>query len=115
MLSRLWNEVQSPLQMACECLARRPPNGPPKPPPCRGKGRQGDVPSPHEKASRSRLGEKAIYSGVFVHMRIRAMLSKTKISKGFQTVIPSAVRETFDVEAGDYVEWMEGREGLAGR
>ena len=43
------------------------------------------------------------------------MLSKTKISKGFQTVIPSAVRETFDVEAGDYVEWMEGRDGLVVR
>ena len=40
------------------------------------------------------------------------MLSRTKISKGYQTVIPSAVRQTFDVEPGDYVEWAEGREGL---
>jgi len=43
------------------------------------------------------------------------MLSKTKISKGFQTVIPSAVRETFAVEPGDYVEWTEGPGGLVVR
>jgi AbrB family looped-hinge helix DNA binding protein len=40
------------------------------------------------------------------------MLRKTKISKGFQTVIPSAVRINFGVEAGDYVEWEHGPEGL---
>ena len=40
------------------------------------------------------------------------MLSKTKISNGFQTVIPSAVRERFAVEPGDYVEWTEGPGGL---
>ncbi len=43
------------------------------------------------------------------------MLSKTKISKGYQTVIPSAVREAFDVEPGDYVEWTEERDGLVVR
>jgi len=43
------------------------------------------------------------------------MLSRTKISNGYQTVIPSAVRQTFDVEPGDYVEWAEGREGLVVR
>lgn len=43
------------------------------------------------------------------------MLSKTKISKGFQTVIPSVVREAFDVAPGDYVEWAEGPEGLVVR
>jgi len=43
------------------------------------------------------------------------MLSKTKISKGFQTVVPSAVREAFDVEPGDYVEWTEGQDGLVVR
>ena len=43
------------------------------------------------------------------------MLSKTKVSKGFQTVVPSAVREAFDVEPGDYVEWTEGQDGLVVR
>jgi len=43
------------------------------------------------------------------------MLSKTKISKGFQTVIPSAVRESFDVGPGDFMEWSEGRDGLVVR
>jgi AbrB family looped-hinge helix DNA binding protein len=43
------------------------------------------------------------------------MLSKTKISKGFQTVVPSAVREAFDVEPGDYVEWTAGQDGLVVR
>jgi len=43
------------------------------------------------------------------------MLSKTKVSKGYQTVIPSAVRESFEVEPGDFVEWTEGRDGLVVR
>jgi len=43
------------------------------------------------------------------------MLGKTKISKGFQTVIPSAVRRTFAVEPGDYVEWERGSDGLVVR
>ena len=43
------------------------------------------------------------------------MLSKTKISKGFQTVVPSAVRDRFDVGPGDYVEWEEGPHGLVVR
>jgi len=43
------------------------------------------------------------------------MLSKTKISKGFQTVIPSAVRDRFGVEPGDYAEWEEGPHGLVVR
>lgn len=42
----------------------------------------------------------------------RTMLSKTKVSKGYQTVIPSAVRDNFDVEPGDYVEWEKGADGL---
>ena len=46
------------------------------------------------------------------HTGTRQMLSKTRISKGFQTVIPSAVREVFQVEAGDYVEWTTEGEGL---
>lgn len=40
------------------------------------------------------------------------MLSKTKVSKGYQTVIPSAVRDSFHVEPGDYVEWEQGADGL---
>ena len=43
------------------------------------------------------------------------MLSKTKISKGYQTVIPSAVREAFGVQPGDYVEWIEERDGVVVR
>jgi AbrB family looped-hinge helix DNA binding protein len=43
------------------------------------------------------------------------MPSKTKISKGFQTVIPSAVRRTLAVEPGDYVEWERGSDGLVVR
>jgi AbrB family looped-hinge helix DNA binding protein len=50
-----------------------------------------------------------------IHTRNDKMLSKTKISKGFQTVIPSAVRETFDVGPGDFVEWSEGQDGLVVR
>ena len=46
---------------------------------------------------------------------MREMLSKTRISKGYQTVIPSAVREVYHVEPGDYVEWVEEGEGLVVR
>jgi len=48
-------------------------------------------------------------------MRIRTMLSKTRISRGFQTVVPSAVRKTFDVRPGDYVEWVAGEDGVVVR
>ncbi len=43
------------------------------------------------------------------------MLSKTKVSKGYQTVIPSAIRNRLDVQPGDYVEWEEGPDGLVVR
>src|SRR3972149_5995617 len=45
-------------------------------------------------------------------MRNSGMLGKTKISKGFQTLIPSDVRSTFAVEPGDYMEWERGSDGL---
>ena len=33
------------------------------------------------------------------------MIIETKISKGFQTVIPSNIRKMFKVSPGDIVEW----------
>ena len=59
---------------------------------------------------------KSIYNGhCAIHRGYGIMLSKTKISKGFQTVIPSAVRNRLDVQPGDYVEWEDGPEGLVVR
>ena len=43
------------------------------------------------------------------------MLSKSKISKGYQTVVPSAVRDSYRVEPGDYLEWIPGEEGVTVR
>jgi AbrB family looped-hinge helix DNA binding protein len=34
------------------------------------------------------------------------MLYKTKISNGFQTVVPSEIRKKFDINPGDYLEWV---------
>ena len=33
------------------------------------------------------------------------MLSKTKISKGYSTVIPAEIRHAMDLEPGDILEW----------
>ncbi|MBZ2167101.1 AbrB/MazE/SpoVT family DNA-binding domain-containing protein [Methanobacterium spitsbergense] len=33
------------------------------------------------------------------------MVTETKISKGFQTVVPSKIRKMFNVDPGDIVEW----------
>lgn len=33
------------------------------------------------------------------------MVVKTKVSKGFQTVLPAAVRGKFDINPGDEVVW----------
>ncbi|MBZ2167103.1 AbrB/MazE/SpoVT family DNA-binding domain-containing protein [Methanobacterium spitsbergense] len=33
------------------------------------------------------------------------MVTETKISKGFQTVVPSKIRKMFKVGPGDIVEW----------
>ncbi len=40
------------------------------------------------------------------------MTSKTKISKGFQTVVPSDIRKRFDVGPGDILEWKPTENGV---
>jgi AbrB family looped-hinge helix DNA binding protein len=40
------------------------------------------------------------------------MTSKTKISKGFQTVVPAEVRNMFDVGPGDILEWIPTENGV---
>jgi AbrB family looped-hinge helix DNA binding protein len=35
------------------------------------------------------------------------MLSETKVSKKYQTVVPSKVRKDYDIEPGDTLEWEE--------
>ena len=35
------------------------------------------------------------------------MLSETKISSKYQTVVPSQVRKDYDIEPGDILEWEE--------
>ena len=39
------------------------------------------------------------------------MTSETKISKGFQTVVPSEIRKKFDVGPGDVLEWKPTKKG----
>jgi len=39
------------------------------------------------------------------------MTSTTKISKGFQTVVPSEIRKKFDVGPGDVLEWKSTENG----
>jgi AbrB family looped-hinge helix DNA binding protein len=34
------------------------------------------------------------------------MTYKTKISKGFQTVVPSEIRKKFNIGPGDQLEWI---------
>jgi len=39
------------------------------------------------------------------------LLMKTKISKGYSTVVPAYVRKTMDIEPGDILIWeMEGND-----
>lgn len=40
------------------------------------------------------------------------MTSETKISKGFQTVVPSNIRKMFDVGPGDILEWRPTENGV---
>lgn len=40
------------------------------------------------------------------------MSCETKISKGFQTVVPSDVRKKFGINPGDIVEWQITKEGV---
>ena len=37
--------------------------------------------------------------------------SETKISKGFQTLVPSEIRKKFDVGPGDVLEWRPTKNG----
>jgi len=43
------------------------------------------------------------------------MLSKSKVSKGYKTVVPSAVRDSYRVEPGDFLEWIPGEDGVTVR
>ena len=40
------------------------------------------------------------------------MSCETKISKGFQTVVPSDVRKKFGINPGDIVKWQITKEGV---
>jgi AbrB family looped-hinge helix DNA binding protein len=40
------------------------------------------------------------------------MLSETKVSSKYQTVVPSKIRKQYDVEPGDILEWEETDEGV---
>jgi AbrB family looped-hinge helix DNA binding protein len=39
-------------------------------------------------------------------------MTETKISKGFQTVVPSEIRKRFNVGPGDVMEWITTTEGV---
>ncbi|MDZ4170850.1 MAG: AbrB/MazE/SpoVT family DNA-binding domain-containing protein [Methanobacteriaceae archaeon] len=39
------------------------------------------------------------------------MASTTKISNGFQTVVPSEIRKLFDIGPGDILEWKPTENG----
>ncbi len=38
------------------------------------------------------------------------MLSETKVSSKYQTVVPSRLRRDYDIEPGDILEWEEAGE-----
>lgn len=40
------------------------------------------------------------------------MLSETKISKGYQTVVPSKIRKTYEIMPGDILDWTDTEEGI---
>ncbi len=39
-------------------------------------------------------------------------MTETKISKGFQTVVPSEIRKEYNVGPGDVIEWISTKEGV---
>jgi bifunctional DNA-binding transcriptional regulator/antitoxin component of YhaV-PrlF toxin-antitoxin module len=39
------------------------------------------------------------------------MTSTTKLSNGFQTVVPSEIRKKFDIGPGDVIEWKPTENG----
>ncbi|CEL24518.1 hypothetical protein MB9_0877 [Methanobacterium formicicum] len=40
------------------------------------------------------------------------MMTETKISKGFQTVVPAEIRKKFKVGPGDVLEWIPTENGV---
>ncbi|WP_286475683.1 AbrB/MazE/SpoVT family DNA-binding domain-containing protein [Methanobacterium sp. CWC-01] len=40
------------------------------------------------------------------------MISQTKISNGFQTVVPARIRKRFHVGPGDIMEWILTEDGV---
>lgn len=43
---------------------------------------------------------------------VMSLTNKTKISKGFQTVVQSSIRKKFSVGPGDLIEWVPSEEGV---
>jgi AbrB family looped-hinge helix DNA binding protein len=39
-------------------------------------------------------------------------MAETKISKGFQTVVPAEIRKNFNVGPGDIMEWTTTKDGV---
>ncbi|MBZ9570086.1 AbrB/MazE/SpoVT family DNA-binding domain-containing protein [Methanobrevibacter sp. TMH8] len=39
-------------------------------------------------------------------------MSTTKISKAFQTVVPSEFRKKYDIRPNDIIEWVDTKEGI---
>ncbi|MCK5661205.1 MAG: AbrB/MazE/SpoVT family DNA-binding domain-containing protein [Methanosarcinales archaeon] len=40
------------------------------------------------------------------------MLNETKISKGYQTVVPSKIRKAYGIMPGDILNWNDTEEGI---
>ena len=40
------------------------------------------------------------------------MLSETRISKGYQTVVPSIIRKTYEIMPGDILDWTDTEDGI---
>ena len=40
------------------------------------------------------------------------MMSETKVSKGYQTVIPAKIRKSYKITPGDVLEWIDTEEGI---
>jgi len=40
------------------------------------------------------------------------MISETKVSKGYQTVIPAKIRKSYKITPGDVLEWIDTEEGI---
>ena len=40
------------------------------------------------------------------------MVEETKVSKGYQTVVPSAIRKAHNIIPGDILEWIDTYNGI---